>query len=117
MMKGIMFMRNSKIRFGLLALLALPFSLHATDNVVTHIWSFSSSASPVASDSGAGTATISPGRFSSGWLENLSALTGGAGGYWDLGQSGSINLNFANGPVTNGTIKSITVKVTQWWDG
>ena len=106
-------MRNAKIRFtAALAVLAGFTSLAAaTTTAVRHEWVFGSNANPAPADAGA-TAAVAPGNFSAGWLQDLSVLPGGAGGYWDLGQNGAITCSFPQGLAT-----TITVEVAQWWDG
>jgi len=83
------------------------------DGTVVQTWNFGSGQNPALSDKGA-VALVSPGQFASGWLESHPALAGGQGGYWDLGQNGTINISAAS---AGSTVQKVTVKVTQWWDG
>jgi hypothetical protein len=85
-------------------------TLGAADTIVRSVWPFATDVNPASA--GAATATVTPGDFSSGWVADLSMLPGGTGGYWDLGQNGTMTIHFPH--QLTGAIK---VKVAQWWDG
>lgn len=75
-------------------------------------WRFETGANPSPANPGGATATIAPGELASGWLAELPPLPGGAGGFWDLGQSGRVTLSFPQ-PL----VGTVTVNISQWWDG
>lgn len=79
---------------------------------IRHEWHFDTNQNPAPADANGGTATIATGELSSGWLADLSVLSGSSGGGWDLGKSGNMVINLPQ-PL-GGTVK---VKVKQWWDG
>jgi hypothetical protein len=121
-LKGIKRMRHAikglKVVILGVAGLGLGFmNLEAADTVVKHVWNFGSAANPALSESSQATASIRPGKFSAGWQKNLAVLTGSEAGLWDLGQEGKLTFVFPNGVGENGQVKSITIKVSQWWDG
>jgi hypothetical protein len=93
-------------------LLLTAQTVNAGDAPAGYEWAFGTDVNPApAAGAGAG-AAILPGEFASGWLADMAALPGGAGGYWDLGKEGKITLTFPQG-----LAGPITVKVAQWWDG
>src|SRR5436309_2110537 len=68
---------------------------------ISYQWQFVTGASPLAPDvstggTGTASATITPGQFSDGWLEE-NPVFGYANGVWDLGRSGTITLSNASG--------------------
>jgi hypothetical protein len=116
--------RTTAVLFALVAItagLSSPQTSAASPNIA-YDWRFSTSADPVAPESGAGgtgvaLATIAPGPFSGGWISN-NAVLGTAQGVWDLGQSGAITLTNAAGLAGgSGPERLITVSVTQYQDG
>jgi len=66
---------------------------------------------------GLASASVSTGGFASGWVWDLFSF-GTATGYWDLGQSGSIDLSIPDygGPTLTG-LKDVRVQVVQWIEG
>lgn len=115
-------MRN--VNVGILAVLLVGLSAQAasaaaSEQIIRYEWRFNTEASLAPADTGPGdaVAAVAPGSFGSGWLKDLPALSGGAGGYWDLGQAGRIVCSFPKGMGQGGLVRSIKVEVVQWWDG
>jgi|ERR1035438_3626191 hypothetical protein len=69
-------------------------------------WGFDTSANPAYASGGAGNAAISVGAFGTGWHDGTTIpwnTLGGAKGFWDLGNAGSIILSgmtLSGGPIT-----------------
>jgi len=104
---------------GTLALAATvlePFNALASPPRI-FVWGFASQANPTSpeiSPGGSATASIVPGEFASGWMEN-NAILGTAQGIWDLGRRGTITLSAGSSLVSSGS--RFTVKVMQYQDG
>ena len=75
-------------------------------------WDFGSSGSPSLPGLGSGTATVTPGRFGTGWHDGSTAPWSafGASGFWDMGRNGTMVLAGSSdtGPVT--------LRVLEWVD-
>ncbi len=96
-------------------------SATAPSSDVSLVWNFGTAANAAAPDSavgvtGASLATVTPGLFAEGWLNQLTGLPG-ANGVWDLGNNGNIALNNSAG-LTGATdhARNITVRVVQYHD-
>jgi hypothetical protein len=92
-------------------------NLQAAETLVKHVWNFGDGANPALSETSHASATVSPGSFAAGWQKDLPVLSGGDGGFWDLGQNGKLTFSFPNGVGAGAQVQSITIKVSQWWDG
>ncbi len=97
-------------------------SWRGSDGSTYQEWQFLTNDNPAAAEFysntfGLASASVSNGAFASGWLWDELFL-GAATGYWDLGQSGGMELTVPGytGPTTNG-IKEVRVQVVQWIDG
>ena len=98
-------MKSVIATFGLGMLLINPA-------LATVEWDFGSGGSPSLAGLGSGTATVTPGRFGTGWHDGSTAPWSafGASGFWDMGRNGTIVLagSSDSGP--------ITFRVLQWVD-
>jgi hypothetical protein len=85
-------------------------------------WRFDTETSPAAPDFTANTtancqAIITPGEFTSGWVQN-NPVFGGASGVWDLGSGGTITCQGLAGLIGGGgQERTFTVRVKQYNDG
>src|SRR5580765_2549706 len=97
-------MKSVIATIGLVMLLVSPA-------LATVEWDFGSGGSSPA-DQGSGTATVTPGRFGTGWHDGSTVPWSafGASGFWDMGRNGTIVLAGSSdtGPVT--------MRVLEWVD-
>ena len=97
-----------------------PPTWRGTENTTFQEWTFDTDASPVGPENpgnpyGGSTATITVGNGGTGWQHQLEMM-GSQQGYWDLGQSGTIELNIPNRPNVDPlhSSKLIRVQVTYY---
>src|SRR5215467_12676604 len=67
--------------------------LFTTSALATVEWDFNSGG-PSSANQGSGTATVTPGRFGTGWHDGSTVPWSafGASGFWDMGRNGTIVL-------------------------
>ena len=102
---------RKRIMKSVIATLGLGMLL-ITPAIATVEWDFGSSGSSSPAGLGSGTATVTPGRFGTGWHDGSTAPWSvfGASGFWDMGRNGTIVLagSSDSGP--------INFRVLQWVD-
>src|SRR5215813_15139465 len=102
---------RKRIMKSVIATLGLVMLL-ITPALATVEWDFGSGGGSSPASLGSGTATVTPGRFGTGWHDGLTAPWSafGGSGFWDMGRNGTIVLaGFSDtGP--------ITLRVMEWVD-
>lgn len=88
-----------------IALIASIVPVKAAD----YLWPFSTSANPAQSVTTTLGASVTPGMFSMGWVDDIGISTNR--GFWDLGAAGTITATFS------GTSTSAVVETVELYDG
>jgi hypothetical protein len=84
--------------------------LLTTPALATVEWDFDSGGGSSTANKGSGSATVTPGRFGTGWHDGSTApwSSFGASGFWDMGRNGTIVL------AGSSEAGSLTLRVLEW---
>src|SRR5437763_15536825 len=115
-------MKNIIKPIAVLGVLTVACALSQAQTASVHQeWRFGTDANPAPPEVSSGVATATkaslvPGQFASGWLEQ-NAILGASTGIWDLGRNGTMTLGDWSGlSVASTSERQVTLQVLQWHD-